>query len=190
VNTSFKIPNYVTHYYRHYPFRSLTNLNEAERDRVIDQLDFPANASHRFHSSYYFDQRLRYETLMHEQFTAKGGCPTLSRPHYAILGDSEIWEKISNKSIRIPIAELKSEHISFTYTDSWMTYVHHEHDGQPIPRKHQYDTLYRLEELPELFANFGWPGDRWKTEHEWENDIYVEAQIWDEQCLDSHISDA
>ena len=177
------IPQYLTHYYRQRPFRTLTDLTPDERARVIKCLRFPKRAAHRLYSAFYFEQRLRYEVLMYDQFVAKGGLPSRRRPHYAILGESEIWRGISKSSLRIPLAAIPSSQISFTYTDSWATYVDRDLDGNPIPRKPQYGSVFRLEELDELFHRYGWPGDRWKNEPGWEHDLYVEAQIWSDEPL-------
>ncbi len=84
------LPQFVTHYFHDQPFLSLTDLDDMERKRVIAQLDFPPEASHRFRSAFYFQQRLRYEAKMYQQFVGKGGVPERSRPTYAVLGDSEI----------------------------------------------------------------------------------------------------
>jgi hypothetical protein len=179
----FAIPQFVTHYFHDRPFRTLTALEFDDRARAIEHLAFPSEAMHRFRSPYYFEQRLRYEAVMYEQFVAKGGLPQLRHPHSAVLGESEIWEKITTRAIRIPLDAIPSIHISFTYTDSWVTYVDREPDGTAIPRKPQYGMLYRKEELEQLFNQHGWPGDRWKSEVEWQNDLYVEAQIWSDDPL-------
>jgi hypothetical protein len=183
MGASFEIPQYVTHYYHDQPFRTLTELESNDRAAAIAQLAFPSEAMQRFRSSYYFEQRFRYEELMYDQFVAKGGCPTRRRPHYAILGESEIWQQITIRSLKIPLSAIPSAHISFTYTDSWVTYVEREPDGALIPRKPQYGMLYRKEELNQLFDQYGWPGERWKNDPEYQNDLYVEAQIWSDGPL-------
>lgn len=184
------IPRYLTHYYRDRPFRTLTELTSDERARVIPTLAFPQRASHRLHSAFYFEQRLRYEAVMYNQFLAKGGAPQRRCPHYAVLGESEIWQAISNHSLRIPLSAIPSSQLSFTYTDSWSTYVGCDLKGNVIPRKPQYETLFRLEELDAVFRQYGWPGDRWKSEPEWEHDIYVEAQIWSDEPLRAFVAAA
>ena len=184
------IPQYLTHYYRERPFRTLTELVPEERARVIEGLSFSKRASRRLHSEFYFEQRLRYEAIMYDQFLAKGGTPQRRRPHYAILGESEIWQGISLHCLRVPLSAIPSSQLSFTYTDSWSTFVDRDLDGNPIPRKPQYGSLFRLEELDELFREYGWPGDRWKDEPEWEHDIYVEAQIWSDEPLKEFITAA
>ena len=176
-----QLPTFVTHYFHDAPFRSLTDLDEAERARVIAGLKFPPGADHRFQSAFYFEQRLRYEAVMYRQFLDKGGAPDRRRPYYAVLGESEIWESITSRSVRLPLDRIPTEQISFTYTDSWFTYVEREADGTTNPQKPQYGMLYRLEELPDLFSKHGWPGDRWKSDPNWQNDVYVEAQLWSDE---------
>ena len=182
MSATFVIPTFLTHYFTDQPFRSLTDLTTAERARVVQAANFP-KTKRRLHSAFYFEQRLRYETLMYEQFQAKGGKPTRRRPHYAVLGESEIWAKITKRSLRIPLSNVSASQVSFTYTDSWPTYVDRDLDGNPIPRKPQYGVLYRLDELDKLFQTHGWPGDRWKTEPDWAHDLYVEAQIWSDDLI-------
>lgn len=187
MNHDFELPSFVTHYFQQAPFRSLTTLSDSERAAVIAGLDFPPESSHRFHSNFYFGERMRYETVMHDQFAEKGGRPTRRRPHYAVLGESEIWQSIAKRSLRIPLTDISSDQISFTYTDSWFTYVEREADGTVNLRKPQYNKLYRLAELGQLFADYGWPGDRWKRDPDWQNDIYVEAQIWDDASIQPYL---
>jgi hypothetical protein len=182
------IPQYVTHYYRKRPFQTLTELSVERRAKVIEKLRFPKWASARLHSAFYFEQRLRYERVMYEQFVAKGGSPQRSRPQYAILGESEIWQGFNKHSLRIPLSAIPSSQLSFTYTDSWAVYVDRDLEGNAIPRKPQYGTLFRLEELNALFRDHGWPGDRWKNEPGWEHDLYVEAQIWSDQPLQAIVA--
>lgn len=180
------IPDVLTHYYRDEPFRSLTDLEPAEVVEVLDHLSQTRMLRRRLSREYrdfYFRQRRRFERIMYEQFVEKGGRPKRERPHYLILGESEIWAEIEPRSLRIPLEAVASEVISFTYTDSWCAYVDRTLTGLPIPRKPQYETVYRLDELSALIDDYGWPGDRWKTEPEWEHDVYVEAQVWDDDAV-------
>jgi len=178
MNGTPSIPPYLTHYYHQRPFRTLTELSPEERERVIRKLRYPKRAAHRLHSAFYFEQRLKYERIMYDQFVAKGGKPQRRCPHYAVLGESELWAGFSRHSLRIPLAAISPSQLSFTYTDSWAAYVDQDLEGNPIPRKLQYGTPFRLDELDALFRQFGWPGNRWKTEPAWAHDVYVEAQIW------------
>ena len=125
--------------------------------------------------------------VVDNQFVAKGGRPTRGRPLYGVLGESEIWQRITTHAVQIPLDAISSELLSFTYTDSWVTYVEREPNGDPIPRKPQYGQLYRRDELDAVFAEHGWPGERWKAEPGWENDLYVEAQIWSDEAVAAYL---
>lgn len=182
------IPAYLTHYYRQRPFKTLTELSPEECSRVLEVLRAHEKLPRRLQSEFYFEQRRKYEGLMYEQFLAKGGRPERRNPHYAILGESEIWARIYPDSLRIPLAELPADSVSFTFTDSWGAFVDRDLDDNPIPRKPQYGRVYLKAELDDLFSRYGWPGDRWKTEVEWEHDLYVEAQIWSDRPLRAFIA--
>lgn len=176
-------PNYITHYYRDSPFRTLSELSREDCRHLLHELELREKLPRRLQSEFYFEQRRRYELVMREQFKSRGGRPFRRVPHYAVLGETEIWAAIYPSCVQIPLTDLPSESISFTYTDSFANYVDRDLDGHPIPRKPQYGTVYRLEELDALFDRYGWPGDRWKTEEDWEHDLYVEVQIWDDAPL-------
>ncbi len=147
------IPDFITHYYVGRPFRSLTELAQEDCWRVLEEMGPQESLPRRLRSDFYFAQRRRYEQLMRQQFIAKGGQPSRRVPHYAILGESEIWARIRPSAIRIPLAELPESVISFTYTDSFANYVDQDLDGKPIPRKPQYETLYLRDELLPLFCD-------------------------------------
>lgn len=174
------LPDFVMHYYFEQPFRSLTALSEEECARVLEDIARNRKLPRRLQSEFYFQERRRYEALMHEQFLAKGGKPKRPNPNYATLGESEIWAGICPNALRIPLADLPAESISFTYTDSFAAYVDRDLEARPIPRKPPYEMVYRLDELEGVFQNHGWPGERWKTDPDWQHDLYVEVQLWDD----------
>jgi len=184
---TIEIPEYLTHYYVERPFLSITMLDSDERSRVLAEIATRRELKRRLRTAFYFEERLRFELLMRDQFVAKGGRPQLERPHYAILGESDVWAEITTCALRIPIASFSPDFISFTYTDSWVAYIDRDLSGNHLPRKAQYGTVYTVDELPDLFARYGWPGDRWKTEPEWEHDVYVEAQIWSIEALSEYL---
>jgi len=185
---SAEFPDFLTHYYRKHPFRSITELSPTERESVLADLATLRKLPRRLTSPFYFSERVRFEETMYDQFMAKGGAPERRRPHYLVLGESVLWAEIEPQSLRVPLAEIPSQWISFTYTDSWCAYVDQDLRGNPLPRKPQYGTVYRLDELPELFARYGWPGERWQSEPEWEHDVYVEAQVWSDEPLRRHLT--
>lgn len=180
----YEIPTFLTHYYFEHPFRSITMLDREARDRTLAEIARVRGLKRRLQSQFYFDERSKFELTMRDQFLAKGGEPELERPHYLILGENKLWATIAPNVLRISLESIPSKWLSFTYTDSWSAYVCADLNGQnPTPRKPQYGQVYRVHELPSLFETYGWPGERYETEKDWEHDIYVEAQLWSEEPL-------
>ena len=169
------VPEFLTHYFRSRPFQSLTELAPETMDRVLTRLSEARELPRRLRSSFYFERRRQIEETMFKQFVAKGGRPARRQPHFAVLGESKIWADIEPREVRLPLAGIPTDWISFTYTDNWAAYVDQDLRGNPIPHKPSYGMVYRLEELAEPFEEFGWPGERWKTDPEWQHDVYIEA---------------
>lgn len=183
-----QIPDFLTHYFRERPFRSLTELTPEATDEVLVGLSQTRQLPRRLRTPTYFVNRRRVEELMYGQFVAKGGRPERRHPHYAILGESEIWAGIEPRWVRFSLSEIPADQISFTYTDSMVAFVDVDLSGNPVPRKPAYGSVYRLDELAAIFDRFGWPGDRWKTEPDWQHDCYVEAQIWSDEPLEPYLT--
>ena len=179
-------PDFLTHYYAESPFRSIMDLTAGEKVREVLRMRAKRKVHRRLMIPNYYAMRRQFEATMREQFVQKGGQPERQHPYYMILGESDLWSCQELKSLCIPLSAIPSCVLSFTYTDSWYAYMDKDLNGNPIPRKPQYEMVFRLEELEDLFATYGWPGERWKRwrkEPEFEFDYYVEAQIWSEEPL-------
>ena len=176
------LPTFLTHYYHDAPFQSITDLPTGEIVRVVSKLNAQRSVPRRLMRPIYFMERRRYESKMREQFLAKGGKPCRRNPLYLVLGESDIWEREHPQKIQVPLSEVPSELISFTYTDSWYAYVDFDLNRRPVPRKRQYEMVYRIDELEDLVDDFGWPGDQ-KDDPNCRYDFYVEAQVWAEEPL-------
>jgi hypothetical protein len=77
------IRNFITHYNRSEPFRSLTSLSYEDRENVISSLS-EANSwgLNRFQDPNYLNQRLAVESKLYEEFVALGGMPEIQNPIY------------------------------------------------------------------------------------------------------------
>lgn len=71
----------------------------------------------------YYPQRLKADDTMHEAFVALGGKPEEKHPLSFVLNGSEFLHKWFGygSAVRIPLADIPSEQISFTYGDSVAT---------------------------------------------------------------------
>ena len=177
------LPTFLTHYYHDLPFRCLTDLPTHEMVQDISKMQSKRLVPRRLMRPIYFMERRRYERKMREQFMAKGGKPVRRNPHYMVLGESDIWARQHPKSIKIPLLEMPSDIVSFTYTDSWYAYVDFDLNRRPVPRKPQYEMVYRCDELVDLIGEFGWPGDRAESGTSCSHDYYIEAQVWADEPL-------
>jgi hypothetical protein len=98
-----------------------------------------------------------------------------------ILGRSPYWEKMEPNVVVVPLADFPPDIISFTYTDSFYAFSDATLRGRPIPLKPHRRTVYRLAELDYVVREFGMPPGYANPNEEF--DVYIEAQIWDDQPL-------
>lgn len=175
------IPNYLTHYYRQSPFRTLSDLAPGDADDLVARLTEERSLPFRLTHAEYMPRRRQIEQQIRHAFVEKGGRPTRGNPHYMILGRSPYWEKMEPNVVVVPLAHFPSDIISFTYTDSFYTFSEATLRGRPIPLKPHRRTVYRLHELDEVVREFGMPPGYADVNEEF--DVYIEAQIWDDQPL-------
>ena len=120
-----EIPASLLHFYMNPdgPFRSISELSEPEAIRIMDQMT-EANTWHppRFapgRRERYMKARRRSEQRLHAAFLEKGGRPQRRHPYYLIPetpGVEAFWP--SAGKVRVPVNEISSDAISFTYLDS------------------------------------------------------------------------
>ena len=177
-NRRVEIPDHLTHYYRVTPFKSLTELEPGDADDVVRVLAGERALPFRLTHPDYLARRREIEGGMRDLFARTGGEPQTDHPCYLILGRSSAWEQLEPRSIRIPLATIPDELLSFTFTDSFFAFSSHNLHGAEIPAQPFHRQVFRQSQLPELVAEFGLPGiapgDRLHPLF----DPYVEAQLW------------
>ena len=119
---------------------------------------------------------------MSTAFTAKGGRPLRAHPYYLILETPEaqtFWPTANR--VRVPLNAIPSDVISFTYLDSMVCNAL-LNDPDCVPANcRQFAGLpclgevYRVEELPDLIGEFGFP-----------QGTYVEVQVWADEPLNNY----
>jgi hypothetical protein len=95
-----EIPDFIIHYSRGEPFRSLSGVPEGELAGVLRELN-EANALGlaRFSDPEYLPSRMRVERRLREQFINKGGRPTLNQHVYTL---EDLPTLFSHKDLRTP----------------------------------------------------------------------------------------
>ena len=182
------IPEYLYHYYEidNGPFRNITENEPQKAIEIQDQISIGFNSKR---PSNYIELRFDLEKRLKEGFISKGGIPNRDDPFYFTLGACE-WMKscYSNPgAIKIPLAALKPEHISFTYPDSMVSFQFYDEPKLGKFRKEFNGKVFLLDEIKELIGKHGLPSeDKWKFQEEMKYDRYIEAQLWDDTLIKAY----
>jgi hypothetical protein len=170
-------PDTLYHYYEanRGPLVSLSDLSLEDAEGILAQIrrDGLIFASRR--SNEYLQIRRELEERIRSLFVDKGGQPRRARPHYFILGSCP-WVKswyVDGCEIRIPLAAVDPQVVSFTYGDSFPAMRYQ--DG-----KLYRGQVYTLEELPGLVEKYGLP-QTWNPDGAGGPERYIEAQVWDDE---------
>jgi hypothetical protein len=175
----------LTHY--HNPnksaFQSLSSLSDSEALRVIASLkDFAGAVYHRFRDpEKYLVNRLATETWLQQEFIKKGGQPLVAYPQYFVVGRSTWIEKGYNgqfEMVQLPITDLPTAQISFTYPDSMISYWLQSQAGQNFHHPEYHGQVFNYSEICQIIDRFGVPGEKWRTESVHKHDLFIEAQVW------------
>ena len=174
-------PDFLTHYYERErgPFRSLSALDPAEAERLLDTIRRQGESFASQRAPDYLTIRRELEQTIRSRFAAKGGQPRRPTPHYLILGACpwvQSWYR-DGCELRVPLAAFDPGVISFTVGDSFpaMRYG----DGKPYRGQ-----VFTLAELPDVIRRYGLP-QVWNPDGSAGPDRYIEAQVWDDDALQS-----
>jgi hypothetical protein len=183
-----QLPTTLTHLYMNPegPFRSISELPTAEAYRVMDQMT-GANTWHPMRFSlekrdWYFAARRRSEERLHAAIVQKGGRPKRRQPYYLFL-DPGLAQNFypGVKRVHVPLHAIPTGVLSFTYLDSMVCDALLGEPERVPPNCRGFARLscisevYRLEELPKLIEEFGYP-----------QGTYLEAQVWDDAPLEPY----
>ena len=179
------IPKFLYHYYelKKGPFRNITEKGLEKATHIQSQISEGWN-SKRPHN--YIELRFALENRIKNQFISKGGKPTRNDPFYFTLGACE-WAKswyVNPNVIKIPLANFKSEHISFTYPDSMVSFQLNDEPKLETYRKKCNGQVFLLNEIEDLVSQYGFPmTKRWQSEEAMKYDRYIEAQVWNDSII-------
>ncbi len=179
------VPNVLSHYYEkaNGPFRNLSDLPREQAEQIMATIRATGSTFASKRTTNYLAIREELEVRVRRLFIEKGGHPKRLRPHSMILGQSA-WLKNwyqNRQEICIPLAKFAPDSISFTYGDLFPAMRYQ--DG-----KSYRGQVYLMSELESLISHFGLPQD-WNADGLLGPDRYIEAQVWDDQPLQSFYPD-
>ncbi|NEU73067.1 hypothetical protein PI95_010970 [Hassallia byssoidea VB512170] len=186
----------LTHYYHKEepPFRSLSVLNIEEALTIATQLQAKEGSVYRRFKQpkKYLEARIATEKWLKEEFINKGGEPKTSFPFYMVIENSTWIEEGYNgqsKKIQISVSEFNLKEISFTYPDSMISYWLKDKKQEPFYQPDYHGQVFRLDEIVQIIKKSGIPVEEWKLEKTRKYDIFIEAQIWNEQGILNYLQD-
>ncbi len=179
------IPRFLYHYYEleKGPFQNITELGFDNAIKIQNQISEGWNSKR---PNNYIELRFALEKRIKEQFTLKGGKPNRNDPFYFTLGECE-WAKswyVNPSFIKIPLSDFHTEHISFTYPDSMISFQFYDEPKLNTYRKECNGKVFLLNELDNLINEYGLPSKQlWESEEKMKYDRYIEVQIWDDSII-------
>ncbi len=191
------VPDFATHYHLadKPPFLNLSDLTTTERAVVMRDLDDRRVNSglKRVFGRRYMELRALTEARLHDLFLEAGGRPTRISPHYFVLGSSEWYRGLSpgTREVVIALEDLPSEVTSFTYPDSFTAMEFGPRFNLPQEPRPYHGRVFRMEELPEIVAQYGLPDDGDTAYEGYQNrpfEKYIEVQLWSDEPLREFVS--
>jgi hypothetical protein len=184
----------IFHYYYESsgPFRSITELDNHDLEKVIGKIDATTSIHHSRLTQFkgYVAHRRTVERTMRCQFAERGGKPVRAHPYYFILGNEPSYldespDARSNgcREIRINPRLLNPDIVSFTFCDSLVAFpfppfFSAEGYNFPFAAKPFHGKTYHFGELESVLKTHGHPDSP-------ENNFlpfpaFIEVQLWDE----------
>lgn len=182
------VPEYITHYHLpdRRPFLNLSDLDEHQLSAVLADLDgvSATGRSQRRFGPRYMQLRRATERLMRERFIHRGGRPARDSPHYFVLGQSPWFRGLYQDAaeIRVPLAQLPSDQVSFTYPDSITSMGLLADFGIALSVRPHHGTVFRIDELPTVIDAYGLPNGAAPGSYQGHRrddfEHYIEVQVW------------
>ncbi len=176
-------PHVITHNYdpARGPCRNICHLSEAEAETILDNI---RTSGKRSINANYLRKRLATEDWLMSECQRRLGPTQLQRPVYFFLGDFADGQDASRpQSLVVPLAAFSSKTLTFTYPDSMASFpIGTQPEHMPL-RKEYHGRVFVLDEIIDVVARFGMPGDRWKTDPSMRYDKFIEVQVWDDRPI-------
>lgn len=182
------IPKFIYHYFEieQGPFRNITQNTFEEAKKVQSNISIGFNSKRPVN---YIELRFALEKRLKKDFIAKGGNPERNDPFYFTLGKCE-WLKSLYENpgfIKIPISELNSKQISFTYPDSMVSFQIHDEPKLAVYKKDYNGKVFLLNELKTLIKKYNLPSEeKWQSQENMKYDRYIEVQVWDNFLIEKY----
>ena len=179
------IPKFLYHYYEldNGPFQNITEHGFETAINIQNQITKGWNSKR---PDNYIELRFALENRIRKEFISKGGKPNRNDPFYFTLGEctwAGSWY-INPGVVKIPLSDFKSEHISFTYPDSMVSFQFYDEPKLETYRKDCNGQVFLLNEISSIITKYGLPSEKKsESEERLKYDKYIEVQVWDDSIV-------
>jgi len=187
------VPDFITHYHLagRPPFLNLADLEGASLASVLSGLQGAAESgvSARRFGPRYMELRRGTEEVLRSRFAERGGRPTRRSPHYFVLGESPWFRGLYSEAaeVRLQLADLPTEQVSFTYPDSVTSMGLLAEFGIDVSPQPYHGSVFRIEEIEGVIEHHGLPGSAKPATYEGHQfddfEHYIEVQVWSDDAL-------
>jgi len=177
------LPEVITHNYdpARGPCRNICALPDVEAERILD--DIRASGLRNLKPDYLQRRRSTEDWLIRER-RRKLGPTRLERPVYFFLGDFADGKDASRPAaLVLPLRDFPPEALTFTYADSMASLAIATANDHRPHRKRCHGEVFTLDEIGSVVAEFGMPGERWRTDPAMKYDRFIEVQVWDDRPI-------
>lgn len=136
----------------------------------------------------YLRRRLEVEDWLISEKSRKLGATRRARPIYFFLGDFADGQDASRpESVVFPLVAFSPGTLTFTYPDSMASLPIALSDDHLSCRKDYHGRVFTLDEIKAVVAEYGLPGERWKTDSSMRYDRFIEVQVWDDAPIGRYL---
>lgn len=156
------------------PLLNLSDLPLQNAQNILNDIKAANNTFAAHRDEGYLARRSELEQMVRRIFISKGGKPARKAPHYFVVEQCpwlETWY-LDASYIKIPVATLDVDTISFTYGDMFPTFSPRVQDGREYR-----NTVYTYSEILRIIDKYGLP-QLWNPNGKHGPERYIEAHVW------------
>ena len=178
---------YLYHYFdkRSGPFKSLTALTPKRAEKMLEKInkERPGGFCAKRDANY-LEVRRACERIVFTRFLSMGGQVDITSPYYMVVEECPwlaTWYE-EPAFIKIPIDELDTRKISFTYGDMMPTFNPRAKAGKPEGKL----EVFTYDEILRVIDDLGLPQD-WNSDGTHGYERYIEAHVWTDEPILKYI---
>jgi hypothetical protein len=165
---------------------NICDLDPSDAEQVLQRI---RSSGRRQIKQNYLRRRLETEDWLIQERRRLLGDTRRERPIYFFLGNYADGKDSSRPcSLVMPLSAFSKDVLTFTMPDSMASFPIGTRDEFRAERQPYHGQVFSLDEIRQVIAEFGMPGDRWKTDHSRRFDRFVEVQVWDESPVIMHLN--